>query len=223
MSAEKTIFASFLQELGITDIPLVLERFEHYLSLLSEYNQGVNLISRSMPASEYWTKHFLDSLFPFKCLAHTGQKALDFGSGGGLPGIAIKLVYPQMPLTLLDSVGKKTRILSEMSERLQLQDLEVVNARLEDYISGKGQFDLILCRAVRMEERYRKPLYRLLAAGGRVIFYKAQDSSDLQGLQPKLICEQSFDWGSRKIYEVKRKSLVANIYKPSNMDRKWGR
>lgn len=219
MNAEQAVFVSFLEELGLADIPAVFSSFEEYHNLLQEYNQGVNLISRATEPEQYWTKHFLDSLLPFKCLDFTGQKVLDFGSGGGLPGIPLKLANPQVSITLLDSITKKTRILDEMVQQLQLVDVTVVNARLEDYAKTDARFDLILCRALRMEDRYRQPLFRLLAPGGRVIFYKAQDSSDLDGYSPKLLYTQSFDWGSRKIVELKRKSLQ----KLSQMERKWGK
>ena len=215
MSVERESFTAFLQELGLADIDGVMAGFEHYHRLLSEYNQMVNLVSRAMPVNQYWTKHFLDSLLPLKCMDLSEQSVLDFGSGGGLPGIPLKLVHQNLRIHLLDSVGKKTRILAEMVSDMHLEKVEVINARLEDFAEGEDRFDLVFCRALKMEERYRQPLWQLLKPGGSVIFYKAQDSEDLKDLAAELMLEQSFDWGSRKIWRVKRKHLkpFANRYR----------
>lgn len=168
----------------------------------------VNLISRAEPSVKWWTKHFLDSLMPLKCLDINGQKALDFGSGAGLPGIPLKLATRDLKITLLDSIGKKARAMQAMTHALGLEQALVVNARLEDHATSNYRYDLIFCRAVKMEERYRQALYRLLNKGGRVIYYKALDSSDLTEYQPKLLIEERFSWGFRSLWEVKRKALA---------------
>jgi len=207
LNAERQMFAEFLRELGEEDIEHLLQRFDHYLELLLEQNAMVNLISRTTPPHEYWTKHFLDSLMPLKCLDLSTQRALDFGSGGGLPGIPLKLLRPELRIQLLDSVTKKTRALEHIAQEMELHDLGVINARLEDHTKSLQRYELIFCRAVKLEERYRLPLWKLLSKGGRVIFYKALDSSDLQGLQPKLLLKQDFSWGSRSIMAVERENL----------------
>ena len=206
MSPEKREFALFLKELGLPDE--LISRFEAYHKLLEEQNRVVNLVSRAEPIEKWWTKHFLDSLLPLKCLDLTGQKALDFGSGAGLPGIPLKLAVPSIRITLLDSIGKKARAMQAMTEQLGLDKVHVVNARLEDFAFQGIGYDLILCRAVKMEERYRYPLYRLLNEGGRVIFFKAIQSSDLDDYQSRLLLSEQFPWGSRSLWEVSRKALA---------------
>ncbi|HPN41739.1 MAG TPA: 16S rRNA (guanine(527)-N(7))-methyltransferase RsmG [Candidatus Cloacimonadota bacterium] len=207
MNAERQMFAEFLRELGVEDPEPLARRFDHYLELLLEQNAMVNLISRTTQPRECWTKHFLDSLMPLKCLDLSTQRALDFGSGGGLPGIPLKLLRPGLRIQLLDSVAKKTRALEHIAQELDLHDLSVINARLEDHVKSTQRYELIFCRAVKLEERYRLPLWKLLSKGGQVIFYKALDSSDLEGLQPKLLCKQEFSWGSRSIMAVERENL----------------
>jgi 16S rRNA (guanine527-N7)-methyltransferase len=206
LSPEKKEFALFLEELGLPEE--LLGRFEAYHKLLEEQNRVVNLVSRAEDKEKWWTKHFLDSLLLLKCLDLTGKKALDFGSGAGLPGIPLKLAVPDVRITLLDSIGKKARALQTMTEELGLDKVHVVNARLEDFATQGIGYDLILCRAVKMEERYRQPLYRLLNKGGKVIFYKAIQSSDLDEYRPKLLLRQQYDWGSRSLWEVARKALA---------------
>lgn len=206
MSPEKKEFALFLEGLGLP--AELLDRFEAYHKLLEEQNRVVNLVSRAEDKEKWWTKHFLDSLLLLKCLDLKGRKALDFGSGAGLPGIPLKLAVPDVWITLLDSIGKKARALQTMTEELGLDKVHVVNARLEDFATQGIGYDLILCRAVKMEERYRQPLYRLLNKGGKVIFYKAIQSSDLDEYRPKLLFRQQYDWGSRSLWEVARKALA---------------
>ncbi|MGI6198673.1 MAG: 16S rRNA (guanine(527)-N(7))-methyltransferase RsmG [Candidatus Cloacimonadaceae bacterium] len=206
MSPEKREFAEFLKELGLP--AELLSRFEAYHKLLEEQNRMVNLVSRAEPSEKWWTKHFLDSLLLLKCLDLTGQKALDFGSGAGLPGIPLKLAVPSIRITLLDSIGKKARAMQTMTAELGLDKVHVVNARLEDHATQGIGYDLILCRAVKMEERYRYPLYRLLNDGGKVVFFKAIQSSDLDDYQPKLLLKEQHPWGSRSLWEVSRKALA---------------
>lgn len=209
MSADRQIFRNFLAELGLDSPDALMERFELFHRLLAEQNAAVNLVSRASDPSGWWTKHFLDSLMPLKVLDLSDQAVLDFGSGGGLPGIPLKLARPELRLSLLDSVGKKTRAITQMAASLELKGLRVINSRLEDHASSRQRYELILCRAVKMEERYRLPLHQLLAPDGKVIFYKALDSSDLDGLAPKLLIKQDFSWGSRSLLSVERAALKA--------------
>ena len=206
MSPEKKEFAEFLSSLKLETG--LIKRFEAFHTLLSEQNTKINLISRAEHTDSWWTKHFLDSLLPLNCLDLSVQKALDFGSGGGLPGIPLKLACPGLRFTLLDSIGKKTRALQEMVDDLKLNQVKVINERLEDHARSTARYDLIFCRAVKMEPRYRQALYRLLDHGGRVIFFKAMEHADLAEYQPKCLLQIQFSWGFRSLWEVKRKALA---------------
>lgn len=206
MNGCKAAFAAFLNGLGLPEPDAVLDRFQQYHALLLAKNRQLNLFSRATADEELWTKHFLDSLVPLKCIDFKGKKVLDFGSGGGLPGIPLKLAVPDCRMTLLDSVHKKAAALQEMVAQLDLTDCEVVCGRLEDYSAGYG-FDLILCRAVRLEERYLRHLFRLLASSGRMLFYKAQELEDIAPYAPGLLYQEDFDYGSRAIYALGRMQL----------------
>lgn len=204
MNEPRTVFARFLEDLLGQKPDELMSRFDEYHSLLLEKNAQVNLFSRSTPDNELWTKHFLDSLVPLKCIDFKGKHVLDFGSGAGLPGIPVKLAVPSCRMTLLDSVRKKTFAMREMVERLELTECEVVWGRLEEYFPQCGDFDLILLRAVRLEDRYLKPLYRLLSEKGKVIFYKAVDISDIASFHPEELFREEFDYGQRAIYSLNR-------------------
>ncbi len=201
MNGPRASFAQFLSELKLRETDEVMAGFDRYHAMLVELNVRLNLFSRSAPAEELWTKHFLDSLLPLKCIDFSGKKVLDFGSGGGLPGIPVKLAVADCHMVLLDSVRKKTRALEEMVSRLELADCEVVCSRLEDY-SGGGTFDYILCRAIKLEQRYLKPLRHLLAPEGKLVCYKARDWADIEALNPRELLRLELDYGTRAIFTL---------------------
>ena len=187
------VFSDFLQQYFPAEAETLLNRFELYLQELYSWNAQVNLVSRRMAREEYWTYHFLDSLLVLNCMDIKGGEVLDFGTGGGLPGIPLKIVRPEIKLTLLDSVGKKIRCLEEIIAALDLTDCRAVWSRLEDYASGsrKQGFDYVLCRSVRLEEAFRLPLQSLLKPSGKVIFYKGQHLDDVANLPQALIYDVS--------------------------------
>jgi 16S rRNA (guanine527-N7)-methyltransferase len=211
MNETKQRFESYLQELKVENIPQLMGKFEHYFQLLSTANRDVNLVSRNIPLDRYWIQHFLDSLLALECLDFVDKTVLDFGSGGGLPGIPIKLVVPQCTMVMLDSVQKKTNAVQEFITALALPDTSVVSSRLEDYAfqARRPSFDFVICRAVALEERYLAPLRRLLKPSGMAIFYKAQKLSDLEKLKLEVLLEKTDpDLGMRRIIGVKQRNLM---------------
>ena len=203
-------FYSLLQQYRPDSADELLNQFEAFLDLLFAKNQLVNMISRQTPKDDYWLYHFLDSLLVLKCMDLQAGDALDFGSGGGLPGIPLKLVSPGMKMTLLDSVGKKIKCIQEMITELDLQDCTAIWVRLEDYtkvFSGK-RFDYIFCRSVRIEESFIEPLYKLLRPGGRAVFYKAHQAEDVTVFRNITVSDVSLEeLGKRQIINVPRNSL----------------
>jgi 16S rRNA (guanine527-N7)-methyltransferase len=201
MSNEREEFIYFLQELKLSDIDTIISRFELYYQLLIEYNQHINLFSRATPVSNLWTHHFLDSLLPLKVIDFSNKKLMDFGSGGGLPGIPVKLAIPSCKMVLLDSIHKRARATSEMIIKMELSDCESICSRLEDYYSDE-KFDYILCRAVKMERRYYRHMKRLLKPEGLMLLYKAKDYNDIAGLKPRELIREDFSYGKRVIYAL---------------------
>ena len=202
MIKEKEEFIQFLQELKLSDIDTIISRFEKYYQLLIEYNQHINLFSRATPVSNLWTHHFLDSLLPLKVIDFSNKKIMDFGSGGGLPGIPVKLAVPSCKMVLIDSIHKRARATSEMIIKMELSDCESICSRLEDYYSDE-KFDYILCRAVKMERRYYRHMKRLLKPEGLMLLYKAKDYNDIAALKPRELIREDFSYGKRVIYALK--------------------
>ena len=138
--------------LGITLTSRQVEQFQAYYQLLREWNQRFNLTA-IVDYQEVQIKHFLDSLTVSLAMVTDGSgvRVMDVGSGAGLPGIPLKIAWPQIRLTLLESVGKKTVFLSHLVNALGLEDVEVITGRAEEVAhlsSYREKFDIAISRGV---------------------------------------------------------------------------
>jgi len=196
---------------GVPEPDGVMASLAQYHQLLLEYNPQVNLVSRKTSPDDYWLYHFLDSILALKCLDFKKKTVLDFGSGGGIPGIPIRLAIPQVRLFLLDATRKKCVVMRQMLSELNLSDCRVVNKRLEDYAQDRNspRFDLILCRAVALEPRYIQPLHSLLRRQGRVILYKAHRLDDVSDIRHRIIMDEDVpNLGYRRLIAIERSDLA---------------
>lgn len=132
-----------LERLGL-DLPeAVRDGLIAYVQLLAKWNRAYNLTAVRDPA-EMVTRHLLDSLAVVPHLE--GERIIDVGTGGGLPGIPLALVFPERRFVLLDANSKKTRFLIQARAVLGLENVEVVHARVEQY-HDESPFDCIITRA----------------------------------------------------------------------------
>ena len=131
--------------------PEQLELLRRYLSRLLSVNRQLNLTA-VRDADTAWMRHIFDSIQAGACIKRDpGQSALDLGSGGGLPGIPLAILFPEIQWTLVDSVGKKARFLAETASELGLGNVEVLCARAEELgrsPAARGQYHLVTARAV---------------------------------------------------------------------------
>jgi 16S rRNA (guanine527-N7)-methyltransferase len=133
------------QQLGVAlDAPQT-QRLLGYLALLVKWNKAYNLTAVRDP-DEMVSRHLLDSLSVAPFVAEGGQRWLDVGSGGGMPGIPLAILFPGRHFTLLDCNGKKTRFLTQVKLELGLDNLDVVQGRVEAFAPGQP-FDGICSRA----------------------------------------------------------------------------
>ncbi len=144
-------------QLDITLSEHQLDQFETYFQELADWNKRANLTA-IIEYEAVQIKHFLDSLTV--CLtardiltrsAESPTRVMDVGAGAGLPGLALKIVFPEIELTLVESVAKKTAFLTHMVEKLELDGVSVHTGRSEDLAREKGlrdSFDLVVVRAL---------------------------------------------------------------------------
>ena len=139
-------------KLGIELDPGDLERLGSYMAMLLHANQYMNLTAVTDP-DELWTRHVLDSLSLVPFIASVqARTVIDVGSGGGLPGLALALVLPEIKFTLLEATAKKARFLEEAARLLKLVNTVVVNDRAEsigvDREHHREKYDVVTARAV---------------------------------------------------------------------------
>lgn len=122
------------------------QQFERYADLLIEWNEKFNLTSIT-GREDIYVKHFYDSILP--SLYHDLKGSLaDVGSGAGFPGIPLKIMYPDLEVTLIEPTGKRCTFLNEVISQLSLDKITVVNMRSEDYARENVRFDFVTARAV---------------------------------------------------------------------------
>ncbi|WP_374979425.1 16S rRNA (guanine(527)-N(7))-methyltransferase RsmG [Pseudomonas solani] len=133
------------QQLGVELSPPQHELLLGYLALLIKWNKAYNLTAVRDP-DEMVSRHLLDSLSVVPHVAALGDSWLDVGSGGGMPGIPLAILFPERRFTLLDSNGKKTRFLTQVKLELKLDNLEVIHSRVEA-VQPERPFAGIISRA----------------------------------------------------------------------------
>jgi 16S rRNA (guanine527-N7)-methyltransferase len=150
-SDKKIWFRTLCIKNGFTPTDLQLEQLEQYVKLLLEWNKKINLISRK-DEENVWTYHILHSVSPlFKVKVMEGSKIVDIGSGGGLPGIPLKILRPDISLLCLDATKKKVNSVLQIIDDLKLKGANVVWGRAEELGRQPGylhKFDFAIARAV---------------------------------------------------------------------------
>lgn len=129
--------------------PERLQKFEQLISGYREWNQKINLVSRT-DLENLAERHILHSLaicliLPFKPFT----EIMDLGTGGGFPGLPLAIMYPEVNFTLVDSIGKKIKVVQDLAQRLELKNVKAIQARAEQV---HGPFDFVITRAVAPAE-----------------------------------------------------------------------
>lgn len=165
-------------ELGITLAMEQKEQFYQYYEMLIEWNKVMNLTAIT-ELSEVVTKHFIDSLLLVKVLPDLGETSyscVDVGTGAGFPGIPLKITFPNLKITLLDSLNKRVGFLNEVIKTLGLTDISAVHGRAEDFgrdQNHREQYDLCVSRAVANMSTLSEYCIPLVKKDGFFIPYKS--------------------------------------------------
>lgn len=148
------------------------ELLEEYYNFLLEYNAHTNLTAITQKEDVY-LKHFYDSLTIVKAISLDNQSLIDVGTGAGFPGVVLKILFPSLKVTLLDSNNKKIAFLQKLITKLNLQNIEAVNSRAEDFAKTHyGKFDICVSRAVAFIDIISSLTLPLIKKDGVVILMK---------------------------------------------------
>ena len=147
MTQEEFIFE--LKELGIELTEQQKKQLKKYYEMLVEYNQHMNLTGIT-EESDVYLKHFYDSLTLEKAIHLEKMHTLcDIGTGAGFPGLVLKIVFPNLKVTLVDSLNKRILFLQDVIQELGLKEVEAIHVRAEEFAKNRReQYDVVTSRAV---------------------------------------------------------------------------
>ncbi len=216
----------FINELKKNNIILTedqLSKLSQYYNFLVSENQKYNLTSITEEKDVY-LKHFYDSLMIIKSIELNNQYICDIGTGAGFPGMVLKIVFPNIKIDLLDATNKKCHFLTELIEKLQLTNINVINQRAEDYSQKiREKYDIVTSRAVAPLKHLLEYGIPLLKIEGKFIALKSNIDNEIINIDnyyKKLFLDDEkiikfilpFENSNRTIYQITKKQKTPSIY-----------
>ncbi len=197
----KEQFVLELEKINIEITKQQLKQLEKLYKLLLEWNQKINL-TRITDEEEVYLKHFYDSLTLHKAFNLTEIKKLcDIGTGAGFPGLVLKIVFPHLQVTLVDSLNKRVIYLNEVIKELQLVDIEAVHSRGEDFCKTNKKYDVVTSRAVASLDKLFEYTIGAVKKDGYFIPLKANIEEELK------IAEKSYPKYGIKLLKIETFTL----------------
>lgn len=177
-------FIEALEKINIELTQNQLEQLEQFYNLLIEWNEKINL-TRIIEKNDVYLKHFYDSLTITKVVNLDDYETLcDVGTGAGFPGIVLKIVYPNLKITLVDSLQKRVNYLNDVIEKLNLKDIKAIHERGENI---KEKYDIVTARAVANIEKLLGYTMHLVNKNGELIAMKGNIEEELnESVQKKI-------------------------------------
>lgn len=170
-------FEKDIEALGINLTDEQIQQFIVYYEMLVEWNKVMNLTAIT-EYDEVMKKHFIDSISLIKAFdVSRSASVIDVGTGAGFPGLALKIAFPQLKVTLLDSLNKRIQFLNAVIEKLGLDEVETIHGRAEDFAKqGKlrEKYDLCVSRAVANLSTLSEYCLPFVKEGGMFISYKSE-------------------------------------------------
>ena len=175
------LFIEETKKLGIELTSQQLEKLNQFYKLLISWNQKMNL-TRIIEKEDVYLKHFYDSLTLSKVIDLKQDLTLcDVGSGAGFPGIVLKICFPNLKITLLDSLQKRVNYLNEIIKELDLKNIEAIHTRAEDYAKqNREKFDIVTARAVANLKILSELCIPMVKVNGLFIAMKANIEEEIE-------------------------------------------
>lgn len=225
MKYDFTKFRNSMNSIGIELTDLQLNAFETYYDMLIDRNKVMNLTAIT-EFDEVMDKHFLDSVYLFRSVElKADYKLIDIGTGAGFPGIPLKIVFPELKITLLDSLNKRVGFLNDVIDELNLNDIEAIHGRAEDIARDKAyraSYDIAVSRAVANLSTLSEYCLPFVKIGGKFVSYKSGDCVDevdnakaaihLLGGKINKIDEFSYSNNSRSFIVIDKVMNTSNKY-----------
>lgn len=223
-------FIEEIKKLGIELTAVQLQKLEKFYELLISWNEKINL-TRITKKEDVYLKHFYDSLTLFKVINLDNELTLcDVGSGAGFPGIILKIVFPNLKVTLIDSLQKRVNYLNEVIKELDLFNIEAIHTRAEDYArNNREKFDIVTARAVANLRILSELCLPMVKEKGYFIALKANIEEELENskemikkLNSSIEKIETFnlpiEHSIRNLVKIKKESKTNSIY-PRRMDK----
>ena len=177
----KEEFISELKKIGIEISDEGLKKLDKYYELLKEWNEKINLTS-IINYEEVYLKHFYDSLTLYRDIDLNNNLSLcDIGTGAGFPGLVLKIVFPSLKVTLVDSLLKRINFINLVINELNLRDITTYHERCEDFLlKNANSFDIVTSRAVCNLSLLAKMCLPLVKKNGYFIPMKAKCDEELK-------------------------------------------
>ena len=177
-------FIKALNDINVNLTQIQLDQLNKYYELLVEYNKVMNLTGIT-EKEEVYLKHFYDSLTIIKIIDLNKIDSLcDIGTGAGFPGLVLKIVFPNLKITLLDSLNKRIEFLKIVINELELKGIEVIHTRAEEYaINNRNKFDITTARAVAHTSILLEYAIPLTKIGGYFIPLKANMETEINEIE----------------------------------------
>ena len=175
-------FYVHLADLGFPLTDRQKEQYERYFELLVEWNEKINLTAIT-DKDEVYLKHFYDSIAPILqgLIENQPIRLLDIGAGAGFPSLPMKILFPDLDVTIIDSLNKRINFLHLLAEELGLSGVHFYHGRAEDFAQDKSfraQFDLVTARAVARMQVLSELTIPYLKVGGRLLALKASNAPE---------------------------------------------
>lgn len=218
------LFIEETKKIGIELTSQQLEKLNQFYELLISWNQKMNL-TRIIKKEDVYLKHFYDSLTLSKVIDLKQDLTLcDVGSGAGFPGIVLKICFPNLKITLLDSLQKRVNYLNEIIKELDLKNIEAIHTRAEDYAKqNRENFDIVTARAVANLKILSELCIPMVKVNGLFIAMKANIEEEIENsteilkkLDSKIEKIETFylpiENSIRNIIMIQKQKITNNLY-----------